>query len=92
MGRLWGCIFLQMQAIQRVHGALRQKNLPAYLVNFIHDELVLEVREDTVDDVGGLLIHEMTQAFLDLFKPYQPETMMRHLVEVNDGQNYAETK
>ncbi len=92
MGRLWVCIFLQMQAIQRVHGALRQEDLPAHLINFVHDELVLEVRKDTVDDVGGLLIHEITQAFLDLFKPYRPETMMRHLVEVIDGQNYPETK
>jgi DNA polymerase I-like protein with 3'-5' exonuclease and polymerase domains len=83
---------LQMQAIHRVHTALRHKDLPAHLINFIHDELVLEVRKDTVDDVGGLLIHEMTQAFLDLFKAYQPESMAQGLVEIGVGTNYAEVK
>jgi DNA polymerase-1 len=83
---------LQMQAIHRVHTALRHKDLPAHMINFIHDELVLEVREDVVDDVRELLRHEMTGAFLDLFKAYQPESMVRGLVEVGVGTNYAEVE
>jgi DNA polymerase I-like protein with 3'-5' exonuclease and polymerase domains len=81
-----------MQAIHRVHTALRHKDLPAHMINFIHDELVLEVREDVVDDVRELLRHEMTGAFLDLFKAYQPESMVRGLVEVGVGTNYAEVE
>ena len=83
---------LQMLAIQRVHAALLHNNLPAYLINLIHDELVLEVREDVVADVSELLTHKMTQAFLDLFKSYQSESMSRRLVEVGAGPSYAETK
>ena len=83
---------LQMHAIQRVHSALRQKDLPAHLINFVHDDLVLEVREDVVDVVRELLRHEMTEAFLDLFRSYQPESMTQGLVEVGWGMNYAEAK
>jgi hypothetical protein len=83
---------LQLLAIQRVYGALLQADLPAYLINFIHDELVLEVREDVVEDVRELLVQEMTQAFLDLFASFRPEAMAQRLVEVGKGQNYAETK
>jgi hypothetical protein len=35
-------------AIQRIHARLVERMLPAFLVNFVHDELVLEVR-----DLGG---------------------------------------
>jgi DNA polymerase I-like protein with 3'-5' exonuclease and polymerase domains len=71
---------------------LLQADLPAYLINFIHDELVLEVREDVVEDVRELLVQEITQAFLDLFASFRPEAMAQRLVEVGKGQNYAETK
>ena len=83
---------LQMLAIQRVYAALLQKGLPAHLVNFVHDELVLEVREDVVPDVSELLTQEMTQAFLDLFKSYLPEFLTQGLVEVGVGINYAQVK
>jgi DNA polymerase I-like protein with 3'-5' exonuclease and polymerase domains len=81
-----------MLAIQKVHAVLLQTNLPAYLVNFIHDELVLEVQDNVVAEVRELLRHEMTQAFLDLFKSYEPEYMAQGLVEVGTGQNYAAAK
>jgi len=83
---------LQLLAIQRVHAALLEQDLPAYLVNFIHDELVLEVREDVAGEVRELLVQEMTQAFLDLFKPFDPDSLSRGLVEIGVGQNYAEVK
>lgn len=62
------------------------------MINFVHDELVLEVREDVVDNVHALLKHEMTQAFLDLFTLYRPESMARRLVEIGAGSNYADVK
>jgi hypothetical protein len=51
--------------------AVKQR-LPAYLVNFVHDELILEFWEDIVTDVRELLIYKKTQSFLDLFKSYRP--------------------
>jgi len=62
------------------------------LVNFVNDELVLEVREDLLDEVSCLLVNEMTGVFLELFKPYNPESMAQGLVEVGSGYNYAQVK
>jgi hypothetical protein len=53
---------------------------PAFLINFGHDELVLEVRDDLVDEVSSLLVDEMTGAFLELFQLYEPELVARGLV------------
>jgi DNA polymerase-1 len=83
---------LQLLAIQRIHTRLVERKLPAFLVNFIHDELVLEVREHLVDEVSSLLIDEMTSAFLELFKLYKPEPVAWGLVEVGAGCNYALAK
>ncbi len=82
---------LQMMAIRRVF--YRLQNIPAVLVNFVHDELVLEVRDDAVEEVSGILTQEMTNAFLDLFKVYRgvEETTLK-LVDIGIGQNYAEAK
>jgi hypothetical protein len=38
------------------------------------------------------LADEMTGAFLQLFKPYNPELVARDLVEVGTGFNYAQAK
>jgi hypothetical protein len=61
-------------------------------VNFIHDELVLEVREDLVDEASFLLEDEMSRTFLKLFKPYNPEPVAQGLVEVGAGANCAHVK
>jgi hypothetical protein len=83
---------LQLLAIQRIHNRLVEQKLPAFLVDFISDELVLEVREDVVDEVSSLLIDEMASAFLELFKPYKPEPVARGLVEAGSGCDYAQVK
>ena len=83
---------LQLAAIVRVHAAIQKQGLPAYLVNFVHDELVLEVATDAAEDVSSLLVHEMKQAFLDLFKAYDPKPLSSGLVEIGKGPNYAEAK
>lgn len=44
---------LLMLAIANVHAALQ--GLPARLINFVHDELVLEVREDQVTEMEELV-------------------------------------
>lgn len=83
---------LQLLAIQRTHAALVEAKAPAYLVNFVHDELVLEVREDVLSEVAALVQAAMTGAFLDLFKDHDPEPLARGLVEVGSGPNYGEAK
>jgi DNA polymerase I len=83
---------LQLLALQRIYAELLERKLPAFLVNFVHDELVLEVQEDLIDEVSLLLIDEMTGAFLELFKGYNPESVAQGLVEVGAGYNYAQAK
>jgi hypothetical protein len=39
-----------------------------------------------------LLEDEMTGAFLELFKAYNPESVAQGLVEVGAGYNYAQAK
>jgi DNA polymerase-1 len=88
-----GAADLQLLAIQRVHAALKETALPAHLVNFVHDELVLEARLDAVEDAATLLQARMTGAFLDLFKGYPgAESIASGLVEVGKGPSYAEAK
>jgi DNA polymerase I len=83
---------LQLLAIQRIYAELLERELPAFLVNFVHDELVLEVRADRVDEVSSLVIDEMSGAFLELFEPYKPEPVARGLVEVYASSNYLQAK
>jgi hypothetical protein len=83
---------LQLLAIQQIYAQLVERKLPAFLVNFVHDELVLEVRADRVDEVSSLVIDEMSGAFLELFEPYKPEPVARGLVEVGVGFTYAQAR
>jgi DNA polymerase-1 len=84
---------LQLLAIQRVHQKQQETAVPGYLVNFVHDELVLEVREAAAEEISTLLRDQMVQAFLDLFKEHPEAGLIAHgLVEVRSGPNYAELK
>ena len=83
---------LMMLAILRTHAALLQAKVPAFLVNFVHDELVLEVADDAVAQVKDLVNQAMTSAFLDLFREYDPAPLARNLVEIGVGANYASAK
>jgi DNA polymerase I len=83
---------LQLLAVQRIYAQLVERKLPAFLVNFVHDELVLEVREDLVEEVSSLVVDEMTGAFLELFSPYNSEPGALRLVELGVGSNYAQGK
>ena len=83
---------LQLLGIHRIYAQLLRQKTPAFLVNFVHDELVLEVRADLVDEVSSLLEDETTKAFLMLFKPYNPAPVARGLVEVGAGFNYAQVR
>ena len=50
-------------AMIRVHRALVAGGLPARMILQVHDELILEVREDAADEVAALLKHEMEEAY-----------------------------
>jgi DNA polymerase I-like protein with 3'-5' exonuclease and polymerase domains len=57
---------LPLLAIQRIHARLLERKIPVFLVNLVHDELVLE---DQVDAVSSLLIDKMTGAFVRCSNP-----------------------
>lgn len=60
------------------------------LVNVIHDEILLEVREDLAKDYAEQAKTIMEQAFLDVFPNAMP--YIKGLVEAKIGKNWAETK
>ena len=60
------------------------------LVNVIHDEILLEVREDMIEEFSLKATTAMEQAFLDVFPNAMP--YIRGLVEAKAGKNWEETK
>lgn len=60
------------------------------LVNVIHDEILLEVRQEHVDEFAETAKEAMRQAFLDVFPDAEP--YLKGLVEAKIGKNWAETK
>lgn len=60
----------------------------AYLVNVVHDELILEVKEGKEKKAASILEDCMYNAFLKIF----PDGPTRNLVEVNTGYNWLEVK
>lgn len=68
-------------AMQRVVWALKEQNLAAELLLQVHDELVLEVRDDAVEAVKKLLKDIMENVI---------ETAVPMIVDVGVGQNWHE--
>ena len=60
------------------------------LVNVIHDEILLEVKEEKVREYAEKATKAMESAFLDVFPNAVP--YMKGLVEAKTGKNWAETK
>jgi len=60
------------------------------LVNVIHDEILLEVREDRAQEFEDKARYAMEQAFLDVFPG--SEIYLKGLIESKIGKNWAETK
>ena len=80
-----------MRAIHAVSEKLTGEGV--YLVNMVHDELILEVEEGRTEHVKDQLIFIMTDVFTDLFRrlPGVNDVVMG-LVEVKSGNSYAEAK
>jgi DNA polymerase-1 len=82
------CADVCMKAIADVDRRLREGAIDGRLVGWIHDELIVEVRERDASQVKPLLKDAMEQAFLAVF----PAATLLNLVEVNFGPNWAAVK
>ena len=70
-------------AMNRVHERLKQEKLQSRLILQIHDELLIEAKEDEVEQVKVLLVEEMKKA-AELSVPLE--------VDVKTGMNWYEAK
>jgi DNA polymerase-1 len=77
-----------MKAIADVDRRLREEGVDGRLVGWIHDELIVEVRERDAGQVRALLKDAMEKAFLEVF----PKATLLNLVEVKTGENWAAVK
>jgi DNA polymerase-1 len=60
------------------------------LVNVVHDEILLEVKDNRVEEFALLAKEAMEKGFLDVFPDSAP--YLKGLVESKIGKNWAETK
>lgn len=72
---------LMKLAMIRVHKALKKLELPARMILQVHDELILEVRDDAAEDAAALLKKEMEGVY-PLSVPL--------VVDVASGKNWDE--
>ena len=70
-------------AMNRVHDRLKQEKLQSRLILQIHDELLIEAKEEEVEQVKALLVEEMKKA-AELSVPLE--------VDVKTGTNWYEAK
>jgi DNA polymerase-1 len=47
----------------KVHAALVKSGLPARMILQVHDELILEARDDVAEEAAALLKHEMENVY-----------------------------
>ncbi len=72
---------LMKLAMIRVHTAIRESKLPVRLILQVHDELILEVREDAAPDAIAMLRNAMEDAY---------ELTVPLVVESSTGANWDE--
>lgn len=66
------------------------KGTSGRLINAVHDEILVECAEKEADQVRGVVIACMNQAFTDIFPNHA--YMTADLVEANIGRSWADTK
>jgi DNA polymerase-1 len=54
---------LMKLAMIKVHAALAKSGLPARMILQVHDELILEARDDVAEEAAALLKHEMENVY-----------------------------
>ena len=72
---------LMKLAMIRVHESIRRSNMPARMILQVHDELILEARDDAAQDAQALLKKEMEEVY-SLSVPL--------VVDTNMGKNWDE--
>jgi DNA polymerase I-like protein with 3'-5' exonuclease and polymerase domains len=82
------CADATMIALLNTDRALRAADIDGGPVLCIHDEIVLEVAEQQVEQAGEILQREMRNAFAETF----PTASLRGVVECHSGRNWAEAK
>jgi DNA polymerase-1 len=82
------CADAAMMAIVDLDQRLREQNIEARIIGWIHDELIVEGREADGDRIKGLLKDTMERAFLAVF----PQATLLKLVEVKSGLTWAALK
>jgi len=80
---------IMLYALVHLYKSLKLGNA-AKLVNCVHDEILVECREEKecTDILKTVMVNSMTQAYLDVF----PNGITRDLVEVKQGKNWNEAK
>jgi DNA polymerase I-like protein with 3'-5' exonuclease and polymerase domains len=79
---------VMLRALARLHPDMCQHQ--ACLVNFVHDEVVLEVPED--GDAVAAVSAAVERAIADAFRHFFPDATVEGLVEVHAVANWAEAK
>ena len=77
-----------MIALLNTDRALRKAGIDGGPVLCIHDEIVLEVAEQQVEQASEILQREMRNAFAETF----PTASLRGVVECHSGRNWAAAK
>lgn len=75
---------LTLAAMVLVDDALTERQLPAYMVGFVHDSIMVEAREDVVVEVGKILKQAMENPMLEELKLVLPVPLVAD-VEVGDN-------
>jgi DNA polymerase I len=81
-----GAVEVLLSELARLPEAL--DGLDAKLVHTVHDEIILEVADQDLEEARIALVKTMTQGMLDIF----PQAPTADLVEVNAGPDWAQAK
>ena len=79
---------IMLNALVNIHNSILSSGLDTWLVNCVHDEVVVDAHENDVEIVSKMIVDSMEDALLQVF----PEASTKDLVEVGVGDNWTEAK
>jgi DNA polymerase I-like protein with 3'-5' exonuclease and polymerase domains len=77
-----------MLALLKVDAALREARIAGGPILFVHDEIVLEVPQETAEEARRMLTDCMIAGFAETF----PEAPLNGVVSTRIGDNWGEAK
>lgn len=83
-----GAAEIMLYALIKIHKMLLEAELDAYLVNVVHDEIIVEARKKDREMVQFIIQECMREAYLEVF----PNGITRDLAEALTGDNWASAK